>query len=65
MSGSKNSKEDIRPFGSILFSWLEHRSSARFIIGVLAEWLRRCTQVALENIRVGSNPTDTTFLLLI
>ena len=36
MSDSKNSKEDIRPSGSILFSWLEHRSSARFIIGILA-----------------------------
>ncbi len=36
MSDSKNSKEDITPFGSILFSWLKHRSSNRFIIGILA-----------------------------
>ena len=35
MSDSKNSKESVKPFGSILFSWLGHKNSSRIIIGVL------------------------------
>ena len=35
MSDSKNSKEDVKPFGSIMFSWLEYKNSPPLIIGAL------------------------------
>ena len=35
MSENKKSKESVKPLGSILFSWLDHKHSSRFIISVL------------------------------
>jgi hypothetical protein len=35
MSDDKNSKESVKPLGSILFNWLDYKHSSRIIISVL------------------------------
>ena len=35
MSDRKNSKESSKPYGSILFRWLDYKNSPRLIIGIL------------------------------
>ena len=35
MSENKKSKEIVKPLGSILFSWLDHKHSSRIVISVL------------------------------